>query len=51
MRGARLAVGYASPLQNAEGVLALVQEEALSALLHGDPKKVERAHVLHCEIA
>jgi hypothetical protein len=34
-----LAVGHASSLQNVEGVLALVEEEALGPPLHGDPRK------------
>jgi hypothetical protein len=38
--GARLAVGHVSPLQNVDGVLALMKEEALGTTLHDDPKKV-----------
>jgi hypothetical protein len=44
MHGAGLAIGYASPLQNAEGLLPLVKEETLGPSLHGDPEEVvERA--------
>ena len=39
-RGAGLAVGHASPLQNVHGVLALMKEEALGTPLHDDPKEV-----------
>jgi hypothetical protein len=35
-RGARLVVGYASPLQDVDGVLVLVEEETLRAALSGD---------------
>jgi hypothetical protein len=50
--GAKLAVGHASLLQNINGVLLLVKEEALWATLQGDPEKVvERAQVLHHKLA
>lgn len=39
--GVGLAVEHVSPLQNVEGVLALVEEEAHGTPLHGDPENVE----------
>jgi hypothetical protein len=49
--GTGMAVGYATPLQNGKGVLALVKEETLEAPLHGDPEEVvERTEVLHREL-
>jgi hypothetical protein len=46
--GARLAVEHASPLQNVDGVLALVQEETLGPVFSGDAEEVmERPQVLH----
>jgi hypothetical protein len=36
---------------NIYGILALVKEEAMWAALHGDFEEVERAQVLHCELA
>jgi hypothetical protein len=47
-RGARLAVGHAGLLENVDGVLSLVKEEALGVVLHNNPQEVvERAQVLH----
>jgi hypothetical protein len=50
-RGAGLAVGHASSLQNVDGVLALVQEETQRPTFGGDADKVmERSQVLHCKL-
>jgi hypothetical protein len=38
--GARLAVEHASPLQDVEGVLVLVEEETLRPVLDGDAEEV-----------
>jgi hypothetical protein len=38
--GARLAVRHASPLQDVDGVLALVEEETLRPALGGDAEEV-----------
>jgi hypothetical protein len=51
-RGAGLAVGHDSMLQDVEGVLALLEEETLRPPLCGDPEEVvERPQVLHHELA
>jgi hypothetical protein len=48
---AGLAVGHASPLQDVDGVLALVEEETLRPKFGGDVKEVlERPQVLHREL-
>lgn len=39
--GVGLAVEHVSSLQNIEGVLTLVEEEAHGTPLHGDPENVE----------
>jgi hypothetical protein len=39
-RGAGLAVGHASPLQNVDGILALVQEENLGSAFSSDAEEV-----------
>jgi hypothetical protein len=45
------AVGHASPLQDVEGVLALMQEETLGPAFGGDAEEVmERPRVLHREL-
>lgn len=50
-RGARLAVEHASPLQDFEYVLPLMEKEALWTTLHVDPQKaVEKTQVLHREL-
>jgi hypothetical protein len=47
-RGAGLAVGHASPLQDVEGVLTLMQEETLGPVFGSDAEEVmERPQVLH----
>jgi hypothetical protein len=47
-RGAGLAVGHASPLQDVDGILALVEEETLGPALGGDAEEVaEGPQVLH----
>lgn len=47
-RGARLAVRHASPLQDVEYVLPLMEKEALWTALHVDPQKaMEKTQVLH----
>jgi hypothetical protein len=38
--GTGLAVGHASPFQDVDGVLALVEEETLRPALDSDPEKV-----------
>lgn len=49
--GARLAVEHASPLQDFEYVLPLMEKEALWTALHVDPQKaVEKTQVLHREL-
>jgi hypothetical protein len=40
-RGAELVVGHAGPRQNVDGVLVLVKEENLGAMLYGDPEEVD----------
>jgi hypothetical protein len=46
-----LVVGHASLLQNVEGILTLVEEEALGPPLNGNPEEVvERAYVFHREL-
>jgi hypothetical protein len=48
--GAGLAVGHASPLQNVDGVLTLVQEETLGPAFGSDSEEVvERLQILHRE--
>jgi hypothetical protein len=50
-RGAGLAVVQASPLQDVESVLALVEEETMRSSLGGDAKEVmKRPYVLHREL-
>jgi hypothetical protein len=50
-RGAGLAVEHASPLQDVDGVLALVEEETLRPALGGDVEEVvNRPQVLHREL-
>jgi hypothetical protein len=45
------AVGHASPLQDVNGVLALVEEETLRSALDGDTEEVvKRPRVLHREL-
>jgi hypothetical protein len=39
-RGAGLAVGHASPLQDVDGILVLVEEETLRPTLNGDAEEV-----------
>jgi hypothetical protein len=51
MRGVGLAIGHASPLQDVESVLALVEEETLRPPLDGDLEEVKRPHVLNRELA
>jgi hypothetical protein len=47
-RGAGLAVGHASPLQDVDDVLTLMQEETLGPVLGSDAEEVmERPQVLH----
>jgi hypothetical protein len=47
-RGAGLAVEHTSPLQDVDGVLALVKEETLGPAFDGNAKEVvEGAQVLH----
>jgi hypothetical protein len=47
-RGVGLIAGHASPLQNVDGVLALVHEETLGPTFGGDAEEVmERPQVLH----
>ena len=49
-RGAGLAVRHASPLQDVDGVLALVEEETLGLALDSDAEEVvEGPQVLHRE--
>jgi hypothetical protein len=49
--GAGLAVRHASPLQDVEGVLALVKKETLRPLLGDDAEEVvEMPQVLHREL-
>jgi hypothetical protein len=38
--GARLAVGHASPLQNVDGIVTLVQEETLGPMFGSDAEEV-----------
>jgi hypothetical protein len=40
MHGSGLAVGHASPLQDVDGVLALVEEETMRVALGGDVEEV-----------
>jgi hypothetical protein len=50
-RGVGLAVRHASPLQDVDGVLALVEEETLRPALGGDAEEVvEGPQVLHREL-
>jgi hypothetical protein len=50
-RGAGLAVGHASPLQDVDSVLTLVKEETLGPTFDGDAKEVVEGHqVLHREL-
>jgi hypothetical protein len=45
---ARLTVGHANALEDVNGVLALVEKQALGPTLHGDPQElVQLTHVLH----
>jgi hypothetical protein len=49
--GAGLAVGHASPLQDVDGVLVLVEEETLWPALGGDAEEVVKGpQVLHREL-
>jgi hypothetical protein len=49
--GTTLVVGHASPLQDVDGVLALVEEEILRPVLGGDAEEVvEGPQVLHHEL-
>ena len=51
-RGAGLAVGHARTLKDVEGVLALLQEEPLGSVLHGDPQEVVKlAQILNDELS
>jgi hypothetical protein len=46
-----LVAEHASPLQDVDGVMALVEEETLMPTLDGDAKElVKRPHVLHREL-
>jgi hypothetical protein len=45
-----LAVGHASPLQDVNGVLALVEEEILRPALAGDAEEVAKKPQVHREL-
>jgi hypothetical protein len=50
-RGAGLAIGHASLLQDVDGVVVLVEEETMRTTLGGDAKEVvKRPQVLHREL-